>query len=208
MATGLASPPATRAGRALKRTSIVSLKLAKEDRGVKRNLKRDLRTLEVANGTWPGFTTSEVMAALFNLNSSKAVGPDKVDTRLFCYLDFYLRVIFKKSRELTSVPQGWRVADIRIVSKNGKDPQTLDIYYPIFFNSTIRKVMEHLVTNGICYEAETCHVSCENQAGSCRGHGTEDQLVRFSQSISDSFPYSPMKRNVLTLINALESVAP
>ena len=54
--------------------SVSSLKLTKEDRGVKWIHNRKLRTLEATNGTWPGFTTSEVRTALSNHNPSKAAG--------------------------------------------------------------------------------------------------------------------------------------
>ena len=42
--------------------SVSTLKLTKEDRGELPIPNRTLRTLEVINGTWPGFTTSEVRA--------------------------------------------------------------------------------------------------------------------------------------------------
>ena len=40
--------------------SVNSLNLTKEDHGAKRILYRTLRSLQVANDTWPGFTTGEV----------------------------------------------------------------------------------------------------------------------------------------------------
>ena len=61
--------------------------------------------------------------------------------------------------------------------------------------------MKCLVTNRIRYEAETRRLLSENQAGLWNGRSTEDQLLRLSQSISDGFQCSPMKRTVLTLID-------
>ena len=66
--------------------SVSSLKLTMEDRGVKCTLNRTLRTLELANGTWPGFNTSEVRAVLTNLNLSKAAGTEKIHPRLVRHL--------------------------------------------------------------------------------------------------------------------------
>ena len=66
--------------------SVSSLNITKEDRGVKRTPNRTPWTLEVTNGTWPCFTTSEVRAALSNINPSKVAGPDKIHPRLLRHL--------------------------------------------------------------------------------------------------------------------------
>ena len=96
--------------------SVRSFNLTKEDRGVKRTPNRTLRTLEVTNSTWPGFTTSEVRAVLSNLNPLKAEGPEKIHPRLLHLFGpkdvSFIRQLFKKSWESTSIPHGWLVADI------------------------------------------------------------------------------------------------
>ena len=96
--------------------SVSSLKLTKEDRGVKRIHNRALQILEVTNGTWPGFTNSEVREDLSNLNPSMAAGSDKVYLRLLHHLGpkavLFIQQLLKKSWELTFIPQGWRDADV------------------------------------------------------------------------------------------------
>ena len=86
--------------------STSSLWLTREVLGVKRILCRKLRTLEVTKGTWPGFTTSEVRAALSNLNPSKAAGQEKINQRLLRHVGpkavSFLRQLFNKSLESTS----------------------------------------------------------------------------------------------------------
>ena len=62
-------------------TSVTSLMLTKEDRGVKRTLNRTLRTEKETNDVYPGITTSEIRAALFNLITSKAADKGKVNPR-------------------------------------------------------------------------------------------------------------------------------
>ena len=90
--------------------SVSSLKLTKDYRGVKRTLNRTLRTLEATNDTWPGFTTSEVRAALSNLSPSKTACPDKVHPRLLRHMGskalLFLLQLFNKSWMSTSIPQG------------------------------------------------------------------------------------------------------
>ena len=71
---------------------------------------------------------------------------------------------------------------------------------PISLTSIIGKVMKGLVTNCHRYETETRRLLSDIQAGSRSGRSTEDQLIRLSQSISDGFQRSPMKRTILTLI--------
>ena len=131
--------------------SVSSLKLTKEDRGVMRILNRTFQTLEITNGTWPGFTISEFRATLSNLNLSKAADPDEIHQRLLHHMGpkavSFQQQLFNKSCKSTSVPQGCQVADIRPVQKYGKYRKKLDSYCQIFMTSTNRKVMECLVTN-------------------------------------------------------------
>ena len=157
------------------------------------------QTLEVTNGTWPSFTTSEVIEVLSNLYPLKAAGPDKIHPRLRRQLDpkadSFLQQLFNQSIDATSIPHDWQVADIRPVPK--QHPSN----HPISLISTIGKVMERLVTIRIRYEVETRRLLSENQAGFLNGRSTEDQLLRLSQSISYSLQCSPMKRNVLKFID-------
>ena len=96
---------------------VSTLSLTKEDWSVKRIHSRTLGTLRVTNGTWPGFLTSEIRAAISNLNSSKAAGPIKIHQRLIRLKGpvavSVLRQIFRKSRESTSIQHGWWAADVR-----------------------------------------------------------------------------------------------
>ena len=180
--------------------SVSSSNLTKEDRGGKHIHNRTLRTQEVTKGTWPGFTTSEVRAALSNHNPSKALGPDKIHPKHLRNQSpkavTFQQQLFNKSCETTCMPQGCRVADKRPVPKSGKYRQKLDNHRPISLTSTIMKVSEHLATNHICYEAETRRLLPDNQVGFQIEHSTEHQLLRLSQSISNSFQCSPMKRTV------------
>ena len=159
-----------------------SLKLTKKDRGVKHIPNRTLRTLEAANGTWPGFTTSEIRGPLSNLKSSKTTAQNNVHSRFLPHLGpksaLFLRQLFNKSWESSTIPLGWRVADIRPVQKSGMNPQKLESYRPISLTTTIGNVMERLVTNRIRYEVYTRGLLSENQAGFRNGHSSQDQLHR------------------------------
>ena len=132
-------------------------KFTKEDQGVKHILNLTLQTLEVTNGTWPGFTTSEVRAAISKINPSKVAGPYKVHPKLLHHLGpkaiSFIQQLFNKSWESISIPQGWRLTDILPVPKNDKDPQKLESYHPISLTSSIGKVMECQMTKHLHCEA-------------------------------------------------------
>ena len=83
-----------------------------------------------------------------------------------------------------------------------RNPKKLDSYRPI---QTFENITECLVTNRIRYEAETRRLLSDIQAGFRIGRSTEDQLLRLSQSIRDSFQCSPMKRTIMTLIDYLRA---
>ena len=108
--------------------SVSSLKITKEDRGMKHILGLTLRTLELTMAPVLASPPDKLRAVLSNLTPSKAAGPDKINPRLPGYLGptevSFPRQNFHKSGESTSIPQGWRVADIRPVTKSGKDPKS------------------------------------------------------------------------------------
>ena len=125
-----------------------------------------------------GFTTDEVRAALRNINPTITAGPDKIHPRFLHHLGpvsiSQLTSIFKKSWMETKVPQEWRVTDIRLIPKGGKDQQKMAGYRPISLMLTVGRTMERLDTNRLQYFAESMHLLTQYQAGFRHGRTTDD----------------------------------
>ena len=185
--------------------NVSRLQIAKDERRKKELLNANLRAINNDEEAGDEFTLSEFDAALQRLNPSKSAGPDNIHPRFLHHLGPIAKAtllrIFNMSWSTTSVPQAWRVADIRPIPKAGKDHERLDSYRPISLTSSVGKVMERLVTNRLRYITETGNMLQDCQAGFRFGRSTEDQLLRLSQSISDGFQKKPMQRTVLALID-------
>ncbi|MES9973890.1 MAG: reverse transcriptase family protein, partial [Candidatus Thiodiazotropha sp.] len=185
--------------------TVSTIKLTKEDRNIKKLLNKNLRQDYLVTEADQLFTVQEVKSAINGLNPAKSPGPDNIHPRFLHHLGpislTALTKMYNISWLQTQIPQEWRVADIRPIPKAGKDANKLDSYRPISLTSTVGKVMERLVTNRLRYITESEKLLSENQAGFRHGRSTEDQLIRLSQSISDGFQSTPMKRTVLALLD-------
>ena len=60
-------------------------------------------------------------------------------------------------------------------------------YHPISLTSCIVKLFERILTDGLCYIAESKHLFCHFQTGFRKGHKCEDQILQIVQAIEDGF---------------------
>ena len=147
----------------------------------------------------------ELDLALVQMKARNAEGPDQIPPRLLKGLgpiakDFLL-ACFNQSFETGFCPQEWRQTIIVPIPKSGKVPTELESYRPISLTLCIAKLMERLVTNRLCHLAESQNWLCADQSGFRRLRGTEDQLIRLTQSISDGFQANPALRTILALLD-------
>ena len=96
---------------------------------MKKALDSRLRSGVMAPEICQGFTTDEVKAALRNINTNEAAGPDKIHPNFLCHFGpvsvSMLSSIYNKSWAKTNVPQECRVADIKPIPKGGRDLQKM-----------------------------------------------------------------------------------
>ena len=145
------------------------LKIAKEDRWVRRELNQNLRQATAEPEICKAFTLSELQAALRTSSPHKAAGPDDLHPRFLHLLGplgvGILLKMFNASWKLTKIPQQWRQADIRPVPKAGKDPGDFSSFRPISLTSSVGKLMERLITNRLRFYLEENHLLASQQAG-------------------------------------------
>ena len=93
-------------------------------------------------------TPEEVLKKLFNLNPSKAAGPDGLHCKLLYELhDFLcepLARFFNRSLQDGEVPDQWRQAHVSPIYKKG-DKKQAENYRPVSLTCVVCKVMESIV---------------------------------------------------------------
>ena len=151
------------------------------------------------------FSLGELKAVLRLTKSKGAAGPDEIHP-LFLKnlkdgaLNFVLG-IFNDSWVKGYCPQSWRNAVIVPILKPGKPAGEIASHRPIALTSCLGKLMERLVANRLKHIAESAGLWCENQAGFRAQRGTEDQILRLSQSVFDGFQCKKAERTVLALLD-------
>ena len=185
---------------------VSKLKIKKEDRWIKKEANEALRTMPPTDSEESSpITSREMIMARNQINPNKSPGPDHLHPKFIHHLGpkslEVIKELFNKVWELGTVPQLWRTADIRPILKKGKNSADLISYRPISLTSAMGKWMERVVTNRLTYILESKGLLNVNQAGFRANKGTEDQLIRLSQSISDGFQAKPMERTVLVLLD-------
>ena len=152
------------------------------------------------------FTLVEFHAAVSNLSSSTATGPDKVAYPMLKQLprsgmDFLLH-IFKLSWSSHSFPSIWKTSSIIPIHKMGKPLDSSASFRPISFHSCVSKLFERIILSRLLFFLEYNFILSPRQAGLRPGQSTLDQILFLSRSISDGFNKPrPGSRTILSTIN-------
>ena len=153
------------------------------------------------------FSLAEFLAAVSNLSSSTATGPDKVAYPMLKHLprsdmDFLLH-IFNLSWTLHSFPSIWKTSSIITIHKMGK-PLGLSLAFirPISPTSCVSKLCECIILSRLLFLLESSSIFSRCQAGFRSGRSTLDQILYLFQSISDGFNKPrPGSRTILFTID-------
>ena len=143
------------------------------------------------------------LLAISKMKSRGAPGPDNIPPFFLKHLgrralDWLLH-IFNMSLRSAEIPQVWRNATIIPLLKSGKSPSELASYRPISLTSCIMKLLERMISERLYDMAEqNSWFSCL-QAGFRKSRGVEDQILRFTQQISDGFQRN--EKSVMALLD-------
>ena len=81
----------------------------------------------------------------------------------------------------------WGDAIIIPLLKADKSPSELGSYRPISLTSCVGKLLESKITERLYAFVESRALFSSRQAGFRKGRGTEDQILRVAQVVSDGF---------------------
>jgi hypothetical protein len=128
----------------------------------------------------PEILEAKVLELLEQVNEDKAEGPDGVSPRvlkpLAKLLSKPITMIFKESLRRNKVPDGWKIAWITVIYKNGKRTMAGN-YRPISLTSVLCKIMEKLIREPILDHMKKNGFFSNKQYGFIKGRSTVLQLL-------------------------------
>ena len=151
------------------------------------------------------FSPAEFHAAVSNLSSSTATGPDKVAYPMLKHLPRFgmdlLLHIFNLSWSSHSFSSIWKASSIIRIHKMGKPLDSHPSFRPISL-TCISKLFGRIILSRLLFFLESNSILSPRQAGFRPGRSTLDQILYLSQSISDGFNKPrPGSRTILSTIN-------
>ena len=131
------------------------------------------------------FNHSRVFEILRNLNSSKAMGPDKINGRVLklCAQSVCkpLSTLFTKGYYSGRIPTEWKSAIVVPVHKKGKK-DNVENYRPISLTSIVVKVMERIIRDELMIRC--VHMIDPRQHGFLKNKSCTTQLTDFCDSLA------------------------
>ena len=109
--------------------------------------------------------------------------------------------IFNDSWKAEFCTASWREAIIVPILKKGKPTSLIDSFRPLSLTSCVAKTMERMVASRLSFMVESNEWWCQDQASFRTLRSCEDQVLRFSQAVSDGFQTRPANRCVLALLD-------
>jgi hypothetical protein len=176
----------------------------KTDHVVRTRLTEDRRNPEPLGPESDDLSMEELVSSLKGGKAKEVKGPGGLATRFLKNLgevsrSFMLDTFNKSWRQGVS-PQSWRDAVIVPILKPGKPQGQLHSYRPNALTSGLAKVKERMVDKRLQHLAKSRGMLNSDQSGFCPQRSTEDQVIRFSQAISDGFQAKkPPDQTVLAL---------
>ena len=134
---------------------------------------------------------TELMEAISHLNEKKAPGYDLITGKVLKELPRtginFLLHLFNACLQRNYFPIQWRVAEIKMISKPGKNPELTASYRPISLLSTPSKLLERLFLKKLMPIIEERRLIPTHQFGFRNQHGTIEQVHRLVEIIHSSF---------------------
>ena len=109
-----------------------------------------------------------------------------------------LLTLYQKCWRGEGIPTFWRVAVIKTLLKEDKDPKDPVSYRPISLTSCLGKILEKIIANRLIYILEDRGLLTENQAGFRPGRSTVDQVLKLVQEASDNMHSNPRGLRTMT----------
>ena len=158
------------------------------DRDHKAKVKKAVDDFVISNDRLP-FSTIEIVKAIKKIKVSSSPGEDQIHNIFlkhipYEYVSKVLCVLINRSVD-SGIPLEWKVAKIIMIPKgeSGPDPEK---YRPISLTSCLGKLVERLVKSRLYKFLEDSGIIVKQQSGFRNNKGAADNLVFFTQKISET----------------------
>ena len=135
-------------------------------------------------------STKGVEKLLSELDCSKSIGPDEIQTLVLknCaqQISPILSKIFQESLDTGSLPLDWRSANVTAIFKKG-DRHDPNNYRPVSLTSVCSKILEHIIHKHIVIHFEQNNILTPLNHGFRKHHSCETQLITTIDDLSTSF---------------------
>lgn len=137
------------------------------------------------------FRFSSVKSAIKDLDAKKSPGIDRITATMICNLpDLGVKIImfiFNAILRLGSYPSSWKVSEIVMIPKPGKDASQVESYRPISLLSILSKLFEKLFLQSLTPYLIENQIIPEHQFGFRAKHSTIEQVHRIVTLIRSAF---------------------
>lgn len=134
------------------------------------------------------FTTFEVIAAIRDLKTKSAPGPDGVTNKMLRHLQHdmvdKLTAYFNRCWHDGKIPPAWKTAKVVMIPKPGKKP-SIDALRPISLTSCVGKLIEHVVLNRLNRFMDDRALYPHTMVGFRPHLSTQDVMLRLKHQIID-----------------------
>jgi len=135
------------------------------------------------------YSKFEIKATILNLKTKKAPGHDRITAKLIKELPdkclLLITYIFNTILRLGYYPNEWKIAEIIMIHKPGKDPEYTESYRPISLIPIISKVFEKLLLKRLKPIITRENIIPDHQFGFREQHSTIEQVHRIVKKISN-----------------------
>ena len=119
-----------------------------------------------------------IIAYLFTLNPSKALGPDELHPRVLKELASELGPVFahlfQQSIDMGEIPKEWSLANICPLFKKG---ELACNYRPVSLTCVLCKLLEHIVCSNIMAHLDEHKLLSDRQYACRKWHSCETQMI-------------------------------
>lgn len=137
------------------------------------------------------FRLATLRTAIKRLNAKKAPGYDKITALMIKNLPTSaIRVIlfiFNSILRVGSFPASWKISEIIMIPKPGKDITQVTSYRPISLLPILSKLFERMFLNRLLQEVDLNTIIPYHQFGFRKNHSTTEQIHRITNLIRDAF---------------------
>jgi hypothetical protein len=128
---------------------------------------------------------------LHGISSKKAPGYELVTGKILKNLPDkglkLLTYIYNAILRLEYFPSQWKVAEVIMILKPGKNPNYAALYRPISLLPILSKVLEKILLKRLVRIIDEHQLIPKHKFGFSKGHGTDEQIHRLVNNIYNDF---------------------